>query len=97
MTDEKKQPRINRSVSGEEVAFADYVRITGSNTGILLIFAQSHPDREDEVLCIKEIFLPPAVAGQVLPILAVAVKKLEEVIGQKVSPGVEIEIEIKEK
>lgn len=97
MTEEKKEPRINRSLSGEEVAHADYVRIAMASTGILLIFGQGHPDKKDEVLCIKEIFLPPMVAGQLLPILAGAIKGWEQLTGQKASPGVEIEIEVEGK
>jgi hypothetical protein len=96
MTEEKKEPRIDYSQSGQEIAHADFVRLVSSPTGFLFIFAQNHPDRKDEVLCIKQMTIPPLVAGQVLAILTDQVSKWEKLNKQKITPD-ELTLEVETK
>ncbi len=85
-TETIEELRIDYSQSGLEMAHSNFVRVVSSDDGFLLIFGQIHPDRENEILCVKQIFMPPTVVGQFLNIMLSHVTKLEERTGRKITP-----------
>ena len=96
MEEKKKEPKIDYSLTKNEIKFSDRVRLRSGKNGFLITFAQTHPER-DEIMCISEIYLSPEVAGSLASIFMAHVARYEKTFGKKITPpGMNIE-EVKEK
>jgi hypothetical protein len=91
MEEKKKDPKVDYSLTKNEIKFSDRVRLRSGKNGFLLTFTQSHPDR-DEIICVSEIYLSPEVAGSLASILMAHVANYEKQFNIKITPpGIQVE------
>jgi len=96
MEEKKKDPKVDYSLTKNEIKFSDRIRLRSGKNGFVLTFTQYHPDR-DEFICVSEIYLSPEVAGSLASILMTHVVNYEKQFSIKITPpSMQVE-EVKDK